>query len=113
MNNNNPQQILKSNGQNHKFEIDPFGVHKALELQSPKLTPKTLNPKHQNTINSHNQRSNKALIPLERILKPLDQDLILIIAYKIKNKIRNRIGVRELGSIEEERSIDPKLFFDL
>ena len=38
----------------------------------------------------------------EGILKPLDQDLILIIAFKIKNKIRNRIGVKEPGSIEEE-----------
>ena len=78
-------------------KLTPLGFMKLSNFNHPNS--------HQNTINSHNQRSKQALIPLERILKPLDQDLILITAFKIKNKIRNRIGARELGSIREERSI--------
>ena len=38
----------------------------------------------------------------EGILKPLDQDWILITAFKFKNKIINKIDVKEPGSIEEE-----------
>ena len=48
---------------------------------------------------------------LEGILTPLDQDLILITAFKIKNKIRNRIGVREPELIEAEQSIHSRNSF--
>ena len=40
MNNNNPQQILELISQNHKFGIDPFGVHEAFGPNQHKLTPR-------------------------------------------------------------------------
>ena len=53
-------------------------------------------------IGNYNANSTSCIACYERILKPLDQDLILITAFKIKNKIKNRIGAREPGSIGEE-----------
>ena len=82
MNNNNPQQILELIGQNHKFEVEfiMYSNSTTLNPQSPT----------RNTNSSHNQRPNKALIPFEGFLKPLNQDLILIIAYESRTKSKTR-----------------------